>query len=630
MKINVLVIIQSNRYFYDYSNVMCCSMASKRVISRRKFLQSTGGVAASVAIAGCSGGNQEPNDDGSGDTTETKPEKQSDKVYRLVTSGVRTLDPIQATDIPAGTVIHNLFDALTNYPNAETTVQTLLAKDFEKKNEKHYVFKLKQGITFTNGKEVTANDFVYAWKRLAASKHSNRKSFLFDFLGVEHKTDKKGNYVPDSLGVKATDDYTFEVKLKKPFHAVLEMIAYNTFAAVPEGIVGDIKGYDGKMSQAEFAKNPVGAGPYKLEEWKKGTELKIKARPMDEYHGEGPYTAGTHWKVLSETNAIYTYSTRNLNADVPSVPASKYDESKITIEGTDEKGRKYGTYGPLENGITVDYVNMPILATYYVGFNCNNVEKPARQAWAYAYNALELHNQISGGPFQAAAFFSPPVLFPGGPKKYKEMKTEYPYGLNETKLDKAKQVMEKAGYSANNKYKFKYAIGDYQSYKEEARIMRDRLASAHIDLKIQTDKLSTRFDKIANGNIDAYALSWWADYPAADNFLQMLYPPNTQIDNPDSKNGFNWGGTKASKRAKKAWKKVQNNTKTTEQGQKARNEAYLEIEKARWEDLPVLTTNHYVTENMKYPWVHKPRTGAMGGAYQKHNPIWIGDRKKTA
>lgn len=611
-------------------------------LPRRRFLKATGGAAGATLLAGCSestdvtespdgttdGPGNSPTDDTATDTA-TPEQQQNDKVYQLMTGGVRTLDPVQATDIPAGEVIHNLFDALTNYPNGETTVEPLIAKGFESKDGgKRYVFNLREGVTYSNGDEVTAQDFVYAWERLAYAKKSNRSDFLLGFLGVKHETDSDGNYAANSLDVRAVGDYTLEVQLEAPFHAVLELIAYNTFATVPEGIVGDVKGYDGEITQAEFSKNPVGAGPFELETWEKDTELKIKARDIDEYHGPGPYTAGVRWKVISGTNAQYTYATRNTNADHPYVPSSKYDPKKVEVEGTDARGREYGTYGPLANDITAEYFNLPILATYYFGFNCNNVIKPARQAWAYVYNRPQINEQVSTGPSQPAYFFTPPALVPDGPENYDEMKQEYPYGAGETKIDKARQVMEEAGYSGDNMYEMTYTTADAESYKEEGRIIRDRLKSAHIDMTIETDSLSTRFEKIAKGNIDAFVLSWWADYPAPDNFLQMLYPPNTNINNPDNKNGFNWVEGDAVDQAKQAWKKVQNNSAATKADKQERNEAYLQIEKARWEDLPVVTSNHYVVENMKYPWVEKPRSGAMGSTRQKYNRVRIGDRSK--
>lgn len=618
--------------------------------SRRGFLVASGAAASSALLAGCSGGDPEttettadptssPSDAETSQPTDTAtPEQeQRDKTYQLMTGGVRTLDPVQATDIPAGEVIHNLFDGLTNYPNGETTVETLIAKGYESANSgKKYTFNLKEGVTFINGDEVTAQDFVYSFNRLAESDNSNRKGFILGFLGVEHETktvtNDKGEsqevYKPGTLGVKAIDDYTLEIKLEDPFHAVLELLAYNTFAAVPEGIVGDIEGYDGEMSQAEFSKNPVGSGPFELEKWKKDTELKLKARPVDEYHGPGPYISGVRWKAISGTNAQYTYATRNMNADYPVVPSAKYDESKVTIEGTDSRGREHGTYGPLANGIEADYFNLSILATYYFGFNCNNVIKPARQAWAYVYNRPQINEEVSTGPSEPAYFFTPPALFPDGPENYASMRDQWPYGAGETNIGKARKVMEEAGYSEDNMYEMTYTTADAAAYKKEGRIIRDRLKSAHIDLSVETDSLSTRFEKIANGNIDAYVLSWWADYPAADNFLQMLYPPNTNIENPDSKNGFNWTGTEASKKAKQAWEKIQQNSAATEADKKKRNEAYLEIEKARWEDVPVVTSNHYVVENYKYPWVNKPRSGSMGSTRQKYNKVRIEDRSK--
>lgn len=611
-------------------------------ISRRRFLRATGGTAAAAALAGCSGGDgpatettEDPSgddsdgSDGTGDTeTDDGSDGRSDAVYRRVTAGVNTLDPIKATGVDAGEVIHQLFDGLTNYPNGESAVELLVADGYETSDGgRGLTFELRDDVTFSDGRSVTAHDFAYAMERLAESEHSRQGSFLTKWLGVEHDTDGDDEYVPGSLGVEATDEHTLEIRLDEPFHASLELLAYDPFAAVPEGIVGDVEGYDGEVSHEEFVNDPIGAGPYTLETWEKSTKIELEARPMDEYHGEGPYTSGTHFKYIEGTNATYTYATTNTNADYPAVPAAEYDESKISIEGTDDKGRKYGTYGPLANGITADYYRMPVLATYYIGFNTNQVEKAARQAWAYLYDREEIDEKISAGPSNNAYFFTPPSLFPGGATEYDDLKEDYPYGIGETRMADARQVMEDAGYSENDRYEFTFAIGESDALEAEGQLMQDKFKNAHVDLEIKQTPSSTLKDQIRNGNVDAFLLSWWADYPAADNFLQMLYPPNTQTDDPDSRSYFNWGGTDAADRATAAWEDdFLPNRQPTEAGQEARDEAYLEMEKAVWEDVPVVTSTHYLSEHFDYPWVDKPRVGAMGAYRQKHNTVRIGDR----
>jgi peptide/nickel transport system substrate-binding protein len=639
--------------------------------SRRRFLQATAGAAAAASLAGCSGGDGgtatetatdtpsggDGEDGGDGTTEEketantTEPEKPQEqkRTYRLVNSNATTFDPIKATDTASGRVISQVFECLTSYPNGQTNVQTRLAKDYEvASDDVTYTFHLKEGITYSNGDELTASDFVYAWERLAASDNSRRASFILGDLNIKHETqtvtqdgEEKEEYKPGSLAVRAPDKYTLEFELEDPFHATLSLLAYTSFAAIPEGIVGDIDGYSGDMKHSEFAtKNPIGTGPFTLDSWNKSTEIKLSARSMDEYKtAEGPYVEGIHWRVLEKTNATYTYSTLNMNSDHAAVPSSHYDRDKITIEGTDARGREYGTYGPLGNDMTVPFYKTPEVSSYYFGFNVDNVEKPIRKAFAYAYNQKEVVDQVYKGRIKEAFFLTPPMIFPGGAENYTKMaKEEYPYGYNETMLGKAKQVMEEAGYGPDNMAKLQMTTYQGSTMKKIGNLMRDKLQAAHINVQYEQAPFSTLLQRVDKGNVECYSLGWLADYPAPDNFLKLLVPEFSQSPDPESLSGFDWGAKEgeegdswsdAARRAQEAWDtKFAKNPLPTEEDKQKRNDAYLTIEKANWEDMVLVPIFHSIAFHYDYPWTKGPRIGAMGASRSTHNNVWIEERSQ--
>lgn len=625
-------------------------------LSRRRFLQGTGGVAAAATLAGCGDGGQDTTTTTSSETTTTStgaPSEQS-KTYQLVGSSARTFDPVAATGTASGTVIQNVFEALTNYPNGQTNVQNLIAKSVEVADDDvTYTFTLKEGLTYSNGDEVTASDFVYSFERLAASDNARRTSFILGDLNIKHETEtvtvdgeEQTQYKPGSLAVSADGNYTLNIELSEPFHASLEMLAYTSFSAIPEGIVGDIEGYNGQMEYSEFStSNPIGSGPFTLESWEKGTSIDLAARPMDEYKTmEGPYVKGVHIQIIEKTNPAYTYATINMNADHPSVPNSKYDATKITIEGTDERGREYGTYGPLENGVTADYYRVQELATYYFGFNCDVVPKYVRQAFAYAYNQQEVTETIYKGRLAPAYFFTPPAMFPDGAQTYNDKAQEYPYGYNTAKLDEAKSLMEENGHGPDNQYELTLTTYESASMKKIGQLMRDKLTAAHINVKYEQAPFSTLLTRAEQGSLECWSSGWIADYPAPDNFLKLLVPSFTQTgskyysnsnssldwgvdpEEPVSEDGSGW--TEASRAAEEAWKKVQEYPLPTDEHKAKRNEAYLTIEKANWEDMAMLTLFHSLAEHMDYPWLDKPRVGAMGSSRQKWNRVKISDRSE--
>ncbi|ODR81913.1 peptide ABC transporter substrate-binding protein [Haladaptatus sp. W1] len=556
-----------------------------------------------------------------------------------------TLDPVKATDTASGTVIQQLFDALMNYPNGEIAVEKQLAEKHEvSKDKKTYTFTLKKGVKFHNGKEVTAKDIVYSWRRLAESTNSRRQYFILDSIGVKHETttktykDSEGEKheltvaKANSLALKAKDKHTLEMTLEKPFHATLEMLAYTSFAAVPEGIVGDIEGYDGEMKQSEFAtKKPIGAGPFEFKSWKSNVSAEVSKN--EDYHGDKAKVSGVHWKISSDSNARYTYGIVNKNADMgygsSFIPTPKYDPKKISDTNSDDLGRTVGKYGPTQGGDTMDYLGVSTINTYYIGFNTKAVPKEVRKAVAYAANQESIVSEIFKSRGEGAYHFTPPMIYPDGAKQYKKhAKSKYPYGYNESQLEKAKQVMKDAGYSNSNRFKFTFTV--YQSsdtWPELGKQLQDQLRSAFIDMEIQKTPFSTLLSRGRKGNLEAYSLGWIMDWPKPDNFLQLLYPPlsDTSKDSPVSYT--NWSGTPAAKKATDAWKTVQDNPGPTDKEQQARNKAYVKIEEANWEDVAFLNMYHGLSERFAYEWVDAPKFGGAGYSRQMYNKVSLGDRK---
>jgi peptide/nickel transport system substrate-binding protein len=607
-------------------------MTDSNNFSRRRFLQATGGAAGAAALAGCTGGGDDTStatdtDGSGGEDTPTATNTPSDITkggqLELINSTTSTFDPIRNTDTAGGRVIQNVFDMLMNYPYGQASVEKQLAESYETNDDfTQYTFTLKDA-TFHNGDPVRAQDFVYSWERLAASENSRRASFLLDFLGVTHETNDEGEYEPGTLGVSAEDDKTFVVEQNEPFASSLEMMAYTSFAAVPEGIVGDIEGYDGEMSHTEFAtKNPVGAGPFVFDNWNQGEDMRITK--YEDYHDEPAYLDSVHWKVIEDDNAIFQY-VQNKNADAFGIPTARYDPQKADVQRTDDQGRQIGKYGPLQNGETVNYARVPELSTFYFAFNAATVPAPVRKAVAYAANQKQFAEEVFKNRVAPAYHFTPPLIYPGGGNAYtKHAKENYPYGYNEAQIGEAKKVMEDAGYGPDNKYELTFTHYVSDTWSQMAQILRDRVGAAHINMKIEQAQFSTLLERGRNGNLEAYTLGWIADYPAPDNFLQFFNPPQTDTSKSSPVAYTNWDDvdSEAKQKATQAWSVVQNNPQPSDAAQKKRNEAYVKLEEANWADAILINAFHGINEPMHYDWTHIPLHGAMGSSRMMHHRTW--------
>ncbi|SEO59472.1 peptide/nickel transport system substrate-binding protein [Halogranum amylolyticum] len=616
-------------------------MTDNNSLSRRRFLQATGGAASAVAIAGCTGndgsdgsdggsGNQSGNNSGGGNANRDMKEGY----LQLTNSSIETLDPVANTGTAGGTVIVNTYDSLMMYPDGEAAVEQLLASEYESSDDNTtYTFTLKDA-TFHNGNDVTAQDFVYSFERLAASDNSRRTYFILDSLGVAHETktvtqdgEETEVYKPGTLAVEAVDEKTLEITLEKPFHASLEMLAYASFAAVPEGIVGDVEGHDGEMEYNKFANNPVGCGPYQFESWEKGTAVEVSK--FDDYHGTAAKNEGVHWQIIEDTQALYNWG-QNKNADVIGIPSSEYSADKISVDEEDDLGREIGTYGPMRNGDTANYMSIPEISVYYVGFNMEAVPKPVRQAFAHAMNQQTMVEEVFKSRGEPAYHFTPPSIYPGGAKEYaSHAEGSYPYGYNTSQLDKARQVMEDAGYGPDNMYEIQWTQYESTTWEDMAKILRDQLQSAHINMSIEKAPFSTLLKRGRNGNMEVYTLGWIADWPAPDNFLQLLNPPQTDTSKAAPTSYINWSSESgaAAQQATDAWSTISNNLGPTDQAGNARSEAYVKMEEANWEDVGFIPVYHSLGERFWYDWLDLAPHGGMGAERQKYHEAELSERK---
>ncbi|RJX47558.1 ABC transporter substrate-binding protein [Halonotius pteroides] len=329
-----------------------------------------------------------------------------------------TLDPIASGNTASGAKIIDMFDALFNYLNATVEVEPLLIEDYTTNDDlTRYEFTLKEGVRFHGDYgELTADDVVYSIRRLVESSNSTNTYFPLSVLNIEREEDDSGNVVPGSLAVEATGDYSFSITLREPFGYALEVLSYSAFSVVPEGIVGDIEGYDGEMSFEEFSTNPVGCGPFVFEEWESGVGGEFRASAFGDYHGDVPAVENIQETILSEPNAIYN-RLLNQNADISAIPTSQFDPTQIGLTSRDG-AQQTGTYGPLENDETLNMSRTPTIDTYYIGFNMESVPKPVRQAMAYAMARDDFVESVFKGRGESAYHLTPPQVFPGGGEEY--------------------------------------------------------------------------------------------------------------------------------------------------------------------------------------------------------------------
>ena len=201
-------------------------------------------------------------------------------------------DPQASSDVYSNYVNRVLFDPLFRYDYVSRPYRivpnTAAAMPEISKDGLTWTIKVKPGTFFIDDpafkgkkRELTAADYLYAWKRTLDPKMRSPQLELFDgklsgmdALLAKAKETGKLDYDAPVEGLQLVDKYTLRIRLKAPYYDLLSDLTTTGTAAVAREVVeayGDAAGW--------VMANPVGTGPYKLKEWRRGQKIVLEASP---------------------------------------------------------------------------------------------------------------------------------------------------------------------------------------------------------------------------------------------------------------------------------------------------------------------------------------------------------------
>jgi peptide/nickel transport system substrate-binding protein len=615
-------------------------MADGSSTPRRRFLAAAG-AAISATVAGC-------NDDGGDGTTATtarttrtttEPPAMSGAVLELVTGFVGTLDPVAAVARPSEAVVENLFDGLTTFPDGSPEPEPRLAEDVSPSADgTTYTVALKDA-RFHDGSPVTAADVVYSFERVVAADRSRWSSLLLDTLGVVHETttgeDGRRRYVPGTLGVSAVNDSTVEIRLAEPFHPTPAVLAYPQLSIVPEGIVGDVPGYDGDVDYETFAVDPVGCGPFELVDWTRRD--RVTCRRFDDWHGDDVPLDGVRWEVVGDPVEAHEYARRG-NADLVPVPDGVYSRANVGVERTDDVGRAFGTYGPVSTGeddggesggdLTLEYLSVPLVDTFYLGFDMSTVPKPVRRAVAAVTDQHALVREVLVGRGYPAYHLTPPAIYPGTGYEA-HARNDYPHGYERSLTTQARNTMETAGYGSNDRYSLTVTLYQSAALEGVLDVLSDRLGTAYVELDVESVPFDALLERGRAGDLEAYGFRQVPEFPVPDAFVSLLFPSRTDTDGANPASFLDWdraadaGMADARDRARTAASNVRDNATPGDLARQAREEGYVALEEANWEDVGILPLFHRTEERFARDGVTLEPFGGMGSHRQAFDDVGL-------
>ncbi len=480
-------------------------------------------------------------------------------------------DPVDAGDVESAAEVSRVYEGLLEYSYLERPYMAIprLAEGLPEISTDGltYTFKIKPGVHFIDdpcfpggkGREVEAADFVYSFKRVLDPHLESQGDWIFadHILGsnewVKKFTGSKGaaDYSVPLPGFQATDRFTLQIHLTKPYPQLMYVLTMCYAFAVPHEAVE----YYGD----QFRRHPVGTGPFRLKSWQQNYRLEFERNPTfsgQTYPDKGEPSdqadglladAGKPLPLLDriveyDIREFYTTWQMFLGGRIASSGINKdYFEKAITPDlGLSSDLGKRG----------IRLYKTPELATDYIGFNMSdpavgtssdsatNVRhRKLRQAFATAIDVKKFVQVIFNNRYTPANSLIPPGVAGHNDKPY-------PY---EYDLARAKQMIAEAGYPEGRtpdgsplRLTMIMAGSGSTDARQEADFFEESLRAIGVELVVQQLSFAEYLRREHDGETQVFIAGWVIDYPDAQNFLQLFYGPNkcpginaTNYQNPE-------------------------------------------------------------------------------------------------
>lgn len=473
----------------------------------------------------------------------TKKEESNEKILQIaVTQEVKGMDPIFANDRYSSNEVARVYEGLLEYHYLKRpyTLIPNLAESMPEVSEDGltYTFKIKKGVLFHDseafpggvGRELVAKDFVYSLKRLADPKLQGLGWWILDgkLEGLNQWREKyselpKVNYDEEIPGLQAADSHTLVFKLTKPNPQFLYSLAMPYAFVVAREVV--------EKYGEEFLNYPVGTGPFVLKRFNQTNRIVYKKNPKfrekfypteasEEFIKAGltadagkplPLVDGIEVNIIVESQPRWLNFQKG-NVDYIAIPKDNFDSAVTPDRDLSEDFKSKG----------INLMITPALDITYTAFNHDMpVFKNAdlRRAMSLAYDSEAANNLFYNGTALIAESVVPPGIA-GYIADYKN-----PYKGRD--LEKAKELLKKAGYpDGKGLPAFIYDCPNSTIARQIGEFFKRQMADIGIEVNVVTNPWPQLLEKINRRQIQIYGIAWGADYPDAENFLQLLYGPN--------------------------------------------------------------------------------------------------------
>lgn len=424
-----------------------------------------------------------------------------------------TIDPAINSAVDGGNMILHAFECLLTY-DADGNIAPGQAESWETSEDGlTWTFHLREGLKWSDGSDLTANDFVYSWKRVCDPNVA--APYAETVLGMVEGYDAAIEGDLDALAVTATDDLTLEVTLANPCTYFEGLAAFATLSPVQQATV-EANGDAWAIDPETYVSN----GAFMVTEWVPGSHILMSKNP-NYWNADAVKLDGIKWNLIEDSNASYSAYQNGEVLFIKDVPT----EEIPSLEGNDEF-----------------YVD-PIIGTYYISYN-TQVEPLdnalVRKALNLAIDREYVAGTLMQGTYTAATnFMGPGWQDMDGNDFASNANGGEPYMSTAADIDGALAALEEAGYpNGEGLPVLHYLTNDSGYHKVVAEYLQQAWAEIGVTLEVEIVEWSSFTPMRRSGDFEIARNGWVGDYKDPSNQLELLYSTNGNNDGKFNSEAF--------------------------------------------------------------------------------------------
>lgn len=389
-----------------------------------------------------------------------------------------TLDPTFATSQAELNILGDLLVGLTTLDARARPIPGIAERWEVSKDGLTWIFHLREA-QWSDGKPVTARDFVNGWQRTLDPKTAGRAAAAL-WPVKNARAISRGATPPSSLGAKATDALTLTVVLENPTAYLPELLTLP--AAAPLG--------------------PKGAfnGPYVLKKWTPNDRITLTRNPRFYDAAKVRIDTVNYLPTPDTQSALRSLRAGELDMQTP-LPSAQLAWMRQNMP----------------DALRI----MPSLALAYLAINLRDpalADLRVRRALNLVYDREAVAQKVMKLSESPAYAFVPPNLtsYRGGPA-LDFRSTPYP-----ARLAEARRLMQDAGYGPFNKLRLTYAVSSNPDSRRLAAVFQAMARQIYIDVQIRVADYQINLRAMREGQYQLGYTTWLADFDDAGNFLELL------------------------------------------------------------------------------------------------------------